>query len=214
MNHHYQYSANGHHAHASPAILFSASDIRFRQACQLSPQLQLIVAQNGRATPPYGEGSWQHQIYTPGQSVGGFVPQAHHMQRSISPVYAVPHQHQPMSMWEICLYPPMPLPVDLLCEPAPTAQAQAALNASFRGDIRQPATAPQSKSKKLFIHNLPSSFIEDELRDMFSVFGIVTRASIVRHKTGKTLYAFVKFMLQESADNAIKMMSQRKVSMM
>ena len=55
-------------------------------------------------------------------------------------------------------------------------------------DACQPATStlPQSKSKQLFIRNLPSSFTEAELREMFEEFGVVTRSAIVRTRTGNT----------------------------
>ena len=56
---------------------------------------------------------------------------------------------------------------------------------------------------------------EEELRDLFSPHGVVTRASIARHQSGKSRgYAFVKFKLQSAADNAIMRLDKYEVSIM
>ena len=55
------------------------------------------------------------------------------------------------------------------------------------------------ESKVLFVHNVPSEVAEDELRDLFSRHGTVTRVSIVRD-TGSI--AFVHFKLLSEADEA------------
>lgn len=118
---------------------------------------------------------------------------------SFPPPNTVQVQHQPMSMQG----------VDVMHELAPYAQerVQAVSNYSFRRGARQPAALPQCrcKSKQLFIRNLPSSFTEAELRGMFEEFGVVTitSSSIVRTGTGNTRYAFVRFLNQASADNAM-----------
>jgi RNA recognition motif-containing protein len=56
---------------------------------------------------------------------------------------------------------------------------------------------------------------DKELRDLFSQHGVVTRASIARHQSGKSRgYAFVKFKLQSAADNAIMRLDKYEVSIM
>jgi hypothetical protein len=65
------------------------------------------------------------------------------------------------------------------------------------------------ESKVLFVHNVPSEVAEDELRDLFSRHGTVTRVSIVRD-TGSI--AFVHFKLQSEADEACLSLNNYPVS--
>lgn len=79
------------------------------------------------------------------------------------------------------------------------------------------STSPQAqgKGKQLFVCNLPCSFTDEELRAMFSAYGIVTRASIARCESGKSKgYAFIKYKLQSSAEVAKAHLNQFEVSML
>ncbi len=63
--------------------------------------------------------------------------------------------------------------------------------------------------KVLFVHNVPSEVAEDELRDLFSRHGTVTRVSILRD-TGSI--AFVHFKLQSEAEEARLSLNNHRVS--
>ena len=192
-----------------------------------------------RSEPHYAsycnEASVQAQFYTPSHSLDGFMSQVHHLQPSISPPYT---QHQPVPVQESFKYPSV-YDVDVLRTSAPypvqQVQTQAQAQAfSYDRDIHQPSSQSDSDSdpspraressakspprrkgngKELHVRHLPSDMTEEELRDLFSTHGVVTRASIARHQSGKSRgYAFVKFKLQSAADNAIMRLDKYEVS--
>eukprot|EP00985_Skeletonema_marinoi_P022025 scaffold13798_cov122-Skeletonema_marinoi.AAC.1 len=176
------------------------------------------------------------QFYTPSHSLDGFMSQVHHLQpsTSISPPYM---QHQSVPVQESLQYPSV-YDVDVLRTLAPfplqqvqlQTQAQAFSYDSFHRDSHQPSpqsdsdssprecsakSPPRRKGKELHVRHLPSDMSEEELRDLFSQHGVVTRASIARHQSGKSRgYAFVKFKLQSAADNAIMRLDKYEVSIM
>ena len=69
-----------------------------------------------------------------------------------------------------------------------------------------PSLERSPKGKVLFVHNLPSEVMEDELRDLFSSFGTVARVSI-----GRSI-AFVYFRQQSEADEARLGLNEHRVS--
>ena len=130
------------------------------------------------------------------------MSQVHHLQPSISPPYM---QHQPVPVQESFQYPSV-YDVDVLrtSAPYPVQQVQTQAHAPCKG-----------KGKELHVRHLPSDMTEEELRDLFSPHGVVTRASIARRQSGKSRgYAFVKFKLQSAADNAIMRLDKYEVSIM
>eukprot|EP00577_Skeletonema_sp_RCC1716_P032421 CAMPEP_0113407030 /NCGR_PEP_ID=MMETSP0013_2-20120614/19831_1 /TAXON_ID=2843 ORGANISM="Skeletonema costatum, Strain 1716" /NCGR_SAMPLE_ID=MMETSP0013_2 /ASSEMBLY_ACC=CAM_ASM_000158 /LENGTH=255 /DNA_ID=CAMNT_0000292923 /DNA_START=183 /DNA_END=950 /DNA_ORIENTATION=+ /assembly_acc=CAM_ASM_000158 len=182
------------------------------------------------------EASVQAQFYTPSHSLDGFMSQVHHLQPSISPPYT---QHQPVPVQESFQYPSV-YDVDVLRTSAPypvqQVQTQAQAQAfSHDRDIHQPSPQSQSDSdsdsspressakspppckgngKELHVRHLPSDMTDEELRDLFSQHGVVTRASIARRQSGKSRsrgYAFVKFKLQSAADNAIMRLDKYEI---
>lgn len=106
-------------------------------------------------------------------------------------------------------------------------QVQASSHVSFPGDLRQPSpdaaddsrlheySAKSPRGKELFVSHLPSEMTDDKLRDLFSAYGVVIRASIARHKSGEPRsFAFVKFKHQGNADQALLHLNNYQVSMM
>eukprot|EP00984_Skeletonema_dohrnii_P026328 scaffold15679_cov74-Skeletonema_dohrnii-CCMP3373.AAC.1 len=193
-----------------------------------------------RSEPQYAsyciEASVQPQFYTPSHSLDGFMSQVHHLQPSISPPYM---QHQPVPVQDSFQYPSV-YGVDALrtSAPYPVQQVQTQAQAfSYDRDSNQPSPQSQSdsdsdsspresessakspprckgkcKGKELHVRHLPSDMSEEELRDLFSQHGVVTRASIARHQSGKSRgYAFLKFKLQSAADNAMMRLDKYEI---
>jgi hypothetical protein len=175
---------------------------------------------------PYYYESWgqTHFYGTPDHSstnslmsMGGFAPQVHHDHIQLSP----PHvRHQPSVYDEA---------EDFLrtttATPSPAqVQMQAFLN-DFPMDLHQPSPAEESplngysmkspRGKELFVCHLPSEMTDEELRDLFSQYGVVIRVSIVRHKQKESRsFAFVIFKLQIDADEALLRLNAYEVSKM
>lgn len=59
--------------------------------------------------------------------------------------------------------------------------------------------------KKLYVGNLPFSFTEDELKDLFSEFGTVTHVKLITDReTGRSRgFGFVEFESDDEAEKSI-----------
>ncbi|KAL0104226.1 hypothetical protein PUN28_017145 [Cardiocondyla obscurior] len=70
----------------------------------------------------------------------------------------------------------------------------------------QPQTAPYSvPERKLFVGMLSKKFTENDVRNMFSAYGMIEECSVLRDSTGKSkACAFVTFASKQYAINAIK----------
>ncbi|XP_071576080.1 CUGBP Elav-like family member 1 isoform X3 [Temnothorax nylanderi] len=70
----------------------------------------------------------------------------------------------------------------------------------------QPQTAPYSvPERKLFVGMLSKKFTENDVRNMFSAYGMIEECSVLRDSTGKSkACAFVTYASKQYAINAIK----------
>jgi len=68
-------------------------------------------------------------------------------------------------------------------------------------------------SKKVYVGNLPFSVSEKELSEMFSSYGEITEAIVIKDKySGRSKgFGFVTFANDESADKAISEMNEKDV---
>ncbi len=66
----------------------------------------------------------------------------------------------------------------------------------------------------IYVGNLPYSMTEDELREMFSPYGAVTSASIVKDKfSGQSKgFGFVEMSTQAEGEEAVKQLDGRSVN--
>ena len=66
----------------------------------------------------------------------------------------------------------------------------------------------------IYVGNLPYSMTEDELREMFSPYGVVTSASIVKDKfSGQSKgFGFVEMSTQAEGEEAVKQLDGRSVN--
>jgi hypothetical protein len=172
-------------------------------------------------------GTPDHSSTNSFMSMGGFVPQVRHDQ--LSP----PHvQHQPAQV-QVFHGPSVYDEVEdflrtTTTTPSPAqVQMQAFLHDDSPMDLHQPSPAEESplneysmkspRGKELFVCHLPSEMTDEELRDLFSQYGVVIRVSIVRHKPEpeeSRSFAFVKFEKQIDADEALLRLNDYEVSKM
>jgi hypothetical protein len=248
------YGSNGPYGD-SPSPSLASSDTSLSWAYQAA--LRPITVHHGRAPSPQGVASisvmpsfvwaarysdpqypyyynaWGRAHFYPvhsstDPSMGGFVPQVHHMQMHSPPppppyVY---HHHQLVQEQESFGGPSTSMYAEDFLHTNPhyhPAQEQVFCDdSSSAGDLHQPSPGVDSplheysckspRGKELFVYHLPSDMNNDELRNLFSQYGVVTRASVARHKTGVSrLFAFVKFKLQIGADEALLHLNDYRV---
>ncbi len=66
----------------------------------------------------------------------------------------------------------------------------------------------------IYVGNLPYSLTEDELREMFSPYGVVTSASIVKDKfSGQSKgFGFVEMSTQAEGEEAVKQLDGKSIN--
>jgi hypothetical protein len=166
----------------------------------------------------------------PLMSIGEFVPQAHHdhiIQPALPCVQHQPLQEQDSFHISSSVYAEAKDEdkEDFLCTTSIASPAQMqAFHDSLPMDLdrRNPAdesplheySAKSPRGKELFVCHIPSEIANEELRDLFSQYGVVISFSIVRHKQRKSkCFAFVKFKLQSAADEALLRLNDHEVSL-
>lgn len=68
-------------------------------------------------------------------------------------------------------------------------------------------------SKKVFVGNLPFSVTDDKLKELFSSYGEITEAIVIKNKfSGRSKgFGFITFANEEDADKAIAEMHDKEV---
>lgn len=68
-------------------------------------------------------------------------------------------------------------------------------------------------SKKLYVGNLPFSLDDDKLRELFSEFGEIEEATVLKDKFSHRSkgFGFVTFVKDEDADKAVSEMNDKEV---
>jgi hypothetical protein len=169
-------------------------------------------------------------------SVGAYGPQVHHNHFHPSPPLYVQHQPPPVQEQESFPFHGCPC-VDAEdyflhnqnTTPSPAqVQVEAFPDDSFPRDPLQPSpdagdddsylneySTKSPRGKELFVYHVPFNMTNDDLRDLFSQYGVIIRASIARHQSGEPRsFGFVKFKLQSAADEALLRLNNYQVSML